>query len=205
MAPPPLGTLILASASAVLQLFSVAGVGVLAAKYPTGSPLLPPSALKSLSQVSATYLIPCLIVHTVGSAASVKVFRASGLLILGGAVAMAVGPLFMALWGRFAVPPPQRDASIWKVASVASAFPNIVAMPLVIVKVRTMLLYKIVCFPGGDSKSPPLLPSESSHDPSSSFHDLPRPSSPSSVTDTHAVLPRLTASNVTRHSVARTT
>ena len=203
MAPPPLGTLILASASAVLQLFSVAGVGVLAAKYPTGSPLLPPSALKSLSQVSATYLIPCLIVHTVGSAASVKVFRASGLLILGGAVAMTVGPLFMALWGRFAVPPPQRDASIWKVASVASAFPNIVAMPLVIVKVRTMLLYKSFVSPvvilSLLLSSPP--------SPHTILFFLPRPSrpsSPSSVTDTHAVLPRLTASGVTRHPTRTT-
>ena len=49
-------------------------------------------------------------------------------------MAMAAGPLFMAAWGKVAVPTHQRDSSIWKVASVASAFPNIVAMPLVIVK-----------------------------------------------------------------------
>ena len=68
---------ILASVSAVVQLFVVAGVGTMAARYPREAPLFPRSALQSVSKVMSLYNIPCLIVHTVGSAVSVELLQVS--------------------------------------------------------------------------------------------------------------------------------
>ena len=124
---------IFASASAVIQLLVVASVGTISARYPKAAPLLPPPVLRSLSQVSARYLIPCFIVHTVGSATDAKLLASSGLLIVAGIISIIASALFMLGWGRIAIPMAQRESSLWRVASVASSYGNIVAMPLVII------------------------------------------------------------------------
>ena len=118
------------SVAVVLKLFVVAGVGAAAARQG----IFPPFALKSLSQVSATYLIPCLIVFTVGSATNVEVLRESFRMLAGGVTAMAASAIFSKMWGAVALSSVQRDSFMWKIASIASAFPNIVAFPLVVVK-----------------------------------------------------------------------
>ena len=125
---------IFAAASAVVQLLTVASVGTIAARYPRAAPLLPPPVLRSLSAVSARYLMPCFIVHTVGSATDAKLLTSSGLLIVAGIISIVVSALFMRFWGRIAIPAAQRESSLWRVASVASSYGNIVAMPLVIIK-----------------------------------------------------------------------
>ena len=127
------GEIFLISLGVMVRLVLVAAAGVFAAWRPVGAPLLPASALQQLSRFSAVVLIPCIIVDSIGSSISVKLLRQSVALILYGLGTIGLGLLYARLWGRLCVPPRLRRSSLWRVAALATGFPNVVAMPLVIV------------------------------------------------------------------------
>ena len=78
-------------------------------------------------------MIPSLIVSTTGASISVQLLKETVLVVVFSLVTIGVGLLSMQLWGRLFVPASQRRSSLWQVASLAAAFPNIVAIPLVAV------------------------------------------------------------------------
>jgi len=117
----------------VVKLVLVVGVGGYAAARPRGRPLLAKATIQDLSRLSAAALIPCLIVASIGSSVSVKLLKSSAVVAAFGLVTVVTGAAAMELWGRCFVPAHQRASSLWGVASLAAAFPNIVAVPLVAV------------------------------------------------------------------------
>ena len=121
-----------AALGATIKLFLTASVGFVAARRPRGAPLLPPTAIRDASRLSAAVFIPCLITHSIGSSVSRELLAQSVCLLAGGLLTIAFGDLGMLAWGALAVPAAMRATSLWKVARVAGAFPNIVAFPLVV-------------------------------------------------------------------------
>ena len=116
----------------VAKLVIVAAVGATAAKRPRDRVILSKDAITRISRLSAAVMIPSLIVSTTGASISVKLLKETVLVVVFSLVTIGVGLLSMQLWGRLFVPAPQRLSSLWQVASLAAAFPNIVAIPLVL-------------------------------------------------------------------------
>ena len=125
------GDILLLAFGVVAKLVIVAAVGAAAAKRPRDRPiLLSKDAITRISKLSAAVMIPCLIVSTTGASVSVKLLKETVLVAVFSLVTIAVGLGAMNVWGRLFVPEQQRRSSLWQVASLAAAFPNIVALPL---------------------------------------------------------------------------
>ena len=127
------GEILLLAFGVVAKLVIVAAIGATAAKRPRDRPILSKDAITRISRLSAAVMIPSLIVSTTGASISVKLLKETVLVVVFSLVTIGVGLLSMQLWGRLFVPAPQRRSSLWQVASLAAAFPNIVAIPLVAV------------------------------------------------------------------------
>lgn len=128
------GDIFLISLGVMVRLLLVASVGAYAATRPKGGPpLLPEAAIQQLSRFSAVCLIPCIIVDSIGSSVSVELLRQSVALVVYGLVTIGLGLGYARLWGAVVLPAELRETSLWRVAALASGFPNIVAVPLVIV------------------------------------------------------------------------
>ena len=127
------GEVLLLAFGVVAKLVIVAAVGATAAKRPRDRVILSKEAITRISRLSAAVMIPSLIVSTTGASISVQLLKETVLVVVFSLVTIGVGLLSMQLWGRLFVPAPQRRSSLWQVASLAAAFPNIVAIPLVAV------------------------------------------------------------------------
>jgi hypothetical protein len=127
------GEILLLAFGVVAKLVIVAAVGATAAKRPRDRVILSKEAITRISRLSAAVMIPSLIVSTTGASISVQLLKETVLVVVFSLVTIGVGLLSMQLWGRLFVPAPQRRSSLWQVASLAAAFPNIVAIPLVAV------------------------------------------------------------------------
>mmetsp|Transcript_14346 Transcript_14346/g.21553 ORF Transcript_14346/g.21553 Transcript_14346/m.21553 type:complete len:499 (-) Transcript_14346:39-1535(-) len=125
----PVFSIIAASASSVGKTFLIGLSGFLATLYPKKSPLIPPSSLSSLSRMTFNLLLLPLIFT--GVASSVKLSELESLypiillslVILGTSflVTMALGCVFR-----------MRNEVYFIPLCVASTFPNIVALPIII-------------------------------------------------------------------------
>ena len=127
------GEILLLAFGVVAKLVIVAAIGATAAKRPRDRPILSKDAITRISRLSAAVMIPSLIVSTTGASISVQLLKETVLVVVFSLVTIGVGLLSMQLWGRLFVPASQRRSSLWQVASLAAAFPNIVAIPLVAV------------------------------------------------------------------------
>ena len=127
------GEVLLLAFGVVAKLVIVAAVGATAAKRPRDRVILSKEAITRISRLSAAVMIPSLIVSTTGASISVQLLKETVLVVVFSLVTIGVGLLSMQLWGRLFVPASQRRSSLWQVASLAAAFPNIVAIPLVAV------------------------------------------------------------------------
>ncbi len=127
------GEILLLAFGVVAKLVIVAAIGATAAKRPRDRPILSKDAITRISRLSAAVMIPSLIISTTGASISVKLLKETVLVVVFSLVTIGVGLLSMQLWGRLFVPGSQRRSSLWQVASLAAAFPNIVAIPLVAV------------------------------------------------------------------------
>ena len=127
------GEVLLLAFGVVAKLVIVAAVGATAATRPRDRVILSKEAITRISRLSAAVMIPSLIVSTTGASISVQLLKETVLVVVFSLVTIGVGLLSMQLWGRLFVPASQRRSSLWQVASLAAAFPNIVAIPLVAV------------------------------------------------------------------------
>lgn len=126
---PANAAMLVASASAILQLFAVASVGAIAAL----KSVIDPPALRSISRFSSQCLIPALLVQSVGSAVSLELLRTSYQLVLLSLASSGAAYISMRGWARCLLPNHQVHSSLLRVASVGFMTNN-VSTPLVIVK-----------------------------------------------------------------------
>jgi hypothetical protein len=126
---PANAAMLVASASAILQLFAVASVGAIAAL----KSVIDPPALRGISRFSSQCLIPALLVRSVGSAVSLELLRTSYQLVLLSLASSGAAYISMRGWARCLLPSHQVHSSLLRVASVGFMTNN-VSTPLVIVK-----------------------------------------------------------------------
>ena len=81
----------------MIKLVIVVGAGGYAAARPKGRPLLSRGSIQDLSRLSATVLIPCLIVASIGSSVSVKLLKSSAVVAAFGLITVAFGAAAMRL------------------------------------------------------------------------------------------------------------
>lgn len=126
-----IASVIVASASAVAKVFVIGAIGYVSAKRPRPVPILPPHAMNAISKMNFNLLILPLVYSTIASAVTpetlgslwVVLVSAVGVICLSYAVATLLGKLpFFKVENRV-----DFDA-----LRIAAAFPNIVALPILI-------------------------------------------------------------------------
>ena len=127
---PANAAMLVASASAILQMFAAASVGAIAAL----KAVIDPRALHSISRFSSQCLIPALIIQSVGSAVSLELLRTSYQLVLLSLASSGAAYVSMRGWARCLLPAHQVHSRLLRVASVGLMTTNNVSTPLVIIK-----------------------------------------------------------------------
>lgn len=125
----PVVSVIIASASSVGKTFIIGLVGYLATKFPTGFPLIPPSSLSALSRMSFIVLILPLIYSGVASSVSLSELESLYPVMIFSVVILAISFLTTVILGiLFGM----RKETYFVPLCIASTFPNIVALPIII-------------------------------------------------------------------------
>lgn len=135
----PVVSIIIASASSVGKTFLIGVVGFLATKFPRASPLIPPSSLSALSRMTFNVLILPLIYSGVASSVSLSDLESLYPVMIFSVVILAISFLSTVILGYLFG---MRKETYFIPLCIASTFPNIVALPIIIFP--TLCEYKVV-------------------------------------------------------------
>lgn len=125
----PVLSVIIASASSVGKTFLIGLVGYLATKFPSGSPLIPPSSLSALSRMTFIILILPLIYTGVASSVSLSELESLYPVMIFSVVILAISFVTTVVLGLLFG---MRKETYFIPLCIASTFPNIVALPIII-------------------------------------------------------------------------
>lgn len=135
----PVLSVVIASASSVGKTFLIGLAGYLATKFPTESPLIPPSSLSALSRMTFIVLILPLIYSGVASSVSLSELESLYPVMVFSVVILAVSFLTTVILGLLFG---MRKETYFIPLCIASTFPNIVALPIIIFP--TLCEYEVV-------------------------------------------------------------
>ena len=126
-----ISTISLTALMAMGRIFLVSLVGYFCALYPKSDPLLSPQTVKILSRISNMLFLPCLIVYSLGSGLSLKLFSEMSIMIpfcfLNEAIAYAIAFTI----GRVIQ---EDDKELSTAVSVAIGSPNVISFPLMVME-----------------------------------------------------------------------
>ncbi|KAL7539360.1 hypothetical protein ACHAWF_006385 [Thalassiosira exigua] len=124
-------SVIVASASAVAKVFVIGAIGYVSAKRPRPVPILPPSAMNAISKMNFDLLILPLIYSTLASAVTPEKMGSLWFVLVSGVGVICMSYATATVLGYlpfFRV----ENKTDFDALRVASAFPNIVALPILI-------------------------------------------------------------------------
>lgn len=131
MSSAAISSVIIASVQSVAKVFVIGGVGWASAKYPKNAPLLPHVAISSLARVCFHTLVLPLIFGTIAQAVTYDTIGDLWFVLLAAIVVVGLSYLTATVMG-YVLNVHQERPTDFQALRISAAFPNIVALPILI-------------------------------------------------------------------------